>query len=784
MIQTGARRITLVVLCCVLAFSSVGVASAREDRAAFVPEELLMSEREAEVFRALRHPGTREKFLERFWSERADQVRSDWSKRLPLATREFSDPASDRARIFLTAGPPLYRVADICPAPVRPHEIWYYSEDGAQTVVFIAAESGGKFRTWKQGDWQSLLGEAGGDTSQATLLSICDRGPELAAALTGSGDPQLLPGLSARDGAWVEEFLTETTLLPPDARPLDATIELDYPAAVGDRTAVLVTLAVPHSEAAGDGLCDFNVTGEVFGPGAVDAFRLHYSAAPQARNGQQKVIRLTARRHLPPGQYDMVLKLHDVVEDRYLRRNVKLDVPTLDRQEAGWAEPGQRLFKLMPPPEGYLTGSHRFETIASNPDVAKVSFFLDGERALTKNRPPFSVELDLGVVPRPREIEAVAFNADGYEIARDHLIINSGPHRFAVRLVEPDRGATTGTSFKVHAVVDTPLGERLSHVDFFWNEARLARLYQPPFVQTLHPIPSEGSSYIRAVAVLDDGHSAEDLVVVNTGDTIEAIEVDFVELYASVLGAEGSAVKDLERDQFRVFENGVEQELRRFETVEHLPVSAVVVLDCSTSMVEEIREVEKAAAQFFEHVLEPKDRAAVIIFNDVPVLRVALTNDIVLLNNGLAGIEADGETSLYDSLIYGLYYLAGLRGKRALILVSDGADSASDFSFEEALEFAERSGVAIYTIGLGLGSSDVAEHAVLRKLARETGGESFSIESARRIDRIYDRIEQDLRSQYLLGYQSPLLESREYREVRVEIARAGLEVKTVPGYYP
>jgi VWFA-related protein len=208
------------------------------------------------------------------------------------------------------------------------------------------------------------------------------------------------------------------------------------------------------------------------------------------------------------------------------------------------------------------------------------------------------------------------------------------------------------------------------------------------------------------------------------------------------------------------------------------------MLDSSTSMTEEIREAEEAAAKFFEHVLEPKDRAAVIVFSDTPLLRVALTNDTVLLNNGLAGIEADGETSLYDSLVYGLYYLAGLRGKRALILLSDGADSVSRFSFNQALEFAKRSGVAVYTIGLGLKGSDVSEYAVLRKLARETGGDCFFIDNARRLDRIYTRIEDDLRSQYLLGYQSPQQESRDYREVRVEVTRSDLEVKTVPGYYP
>lgn len=764
--------------------------AAGESTTLFEPEELLMSPRESEVFRALRHPRVRERFLEHFWSQRAPEVRAGWNKRLPLASSEFADLTSDRARLFLTAGPPQYRLANICPAPVSAHEIWSYANGGSgeaeHTIVFVAEQAGDTFDIWRPDDWTSLLTGAGDDASESVLLASCARAEELLAALSGSEAPPTLPGLDARDPAWVEEFLTQTTLLPTGARSLEASVAVAYPAAVGDRTAVLITLDIPEASTPVGELRNFALTGEIFGTRAIDAFRHQLSAAGSPENGP---LRLTVRRHLPPGRYSMVLKLHDLTDDLYLRTTVDIDVPALDhqetsRQETGWAAPGQRLFKLLPPPEGYLTGSHRFGTITSNSEVSKVTFFLDGKRVLTKNRAPFSVEIDLGVVPRPREVEAVAFDAEGYEVARDRMRINSGPHRFAVRLVEPRRGARTESATRVHAEVDTPLGEQLSHVDFFWNETRMARLYQPPFVQTLRPSPSDGSSYVRAVAVLDDGHSAEDLVVVNTGATNEAIEVDFVELYASVLDRKGVAVKGLPADAFRVFENGVEQTLRRFETVENLPINAIIVLDSSTSMTEEIREAEKAAAQFFEHVLEPKDRAAVVVFSDTPVLRVALTNDKVLLNNGLVGIEADGETSLYDSLIYGLYYLTGLRGKRALILISDGADSVSKFSFEDALEFAKRSGVAIYAIGLGLDNRDVAEHAVMRKLARETGGDCFFIESARRLDRIYARIESDLRSQYLLGYQSPQLESREYREVRVEIKRKGLEVKSVPGYYP
>ena len=107
-----------------------------------------------------------------------------------------------------------------------------------------------------------------------------------------------------------------------------------------------------------------------------------------------------------------------------------------------------------------------------------------------------------------------------------------------------------------------------------------------------------------------------------------------------------------------------------------------------------------------------------ITFNDRPNLAVKFTNDLDELAGGLAGLKAERGTALYDSLVFSLYYFNGIKGQRALLLLSDGKDEGSRFSFEETLEYARRAGVTIYTIGLG----DDAAHKKLAKLAEETGG--------------------------------------------------------------
>ncbi|MFQ5525540.1 MAG: VWA domain-containing protein [Thermoanaerobaculia bacterium] len=804
MIRLRATVLGFAGVSCLLALASVASEiSDREATAATVagfeePIELLMAPREAEIYRRLSNPRSRQRFMDRFWMIRGEDERADWERRLLLARSEFEDLGSDRARLFLVAGPPLFRMADICPPPVARHEIWHYAEAGSRTIVFVAPELGAELDVWKAGDWTAILGGDDPTEIPAELAASCARGSELVAALRS----QSLPSIeSTGDGAdWVSDFLIETTLVPDGAERFDAALKLNFPEAVGDQTAMLMIFELPGydpgSEAATAGTRAMLLTGEIFGTGTIDEFRFLYSGTAAS----DESVRFSARRHLEPGSYRMVVKLQDTARNSYFRTEREFDVPSVVGRAADRWQPERQIFKLLPPPEGYLIGNQRFDTIASDPRIAKVRFFLDGEPIMTKNRPPFSLELDLGEVPRPREVEAVAFDKNGVEAARDRISVNSGPHRFAVRVVNPRAGSRSRLGMTVHAEVETPLGEELSHVDLFWNERWMARLFQAPFVHSLDPPEGTGSSYLRAVAVLEDGHSAEDLVVLDTSDTVEAIDIDFVELYASVVDKEGEAIEGLKRDSFSVFEDDVEQEIRLFrspaemaeigqeagggDAVGNRPINALVVLDSSQSMIEEMEEAEEAAAQFFEKVIKPKDRAAIMAFADTPQLLVPLTNNLVHLKNGLVGIEASGETTLYDTLVYGLYYLAGLRGKRVLILLSDGADSTSRFDFLESLDYAKRSGVAIYTIGIGLSQRDVEAQSVLRRLAHETGGENFTISGTRRLGSIYEQIERELRAQYLIGYQSPQIEGDEYRRLRVEVAESGLSVKTAPGYYP
>jgi Ca-activated chloride channel family protein len=192
-----------------------------------------------------------------------------------------------------------------------------------------------------------------------------------------------------------------------------------------------------------------------------------------------------------------------------------------------------------------------------------------------------------------------------------------------------------------------------------------------------------------------------------------------------------------------------------------------------------------AALSFLQQTVQPRDRATVITFNDRPSLGVKFTNDPALLASGLAGLKAERSTSLYDTIVFSLFYFNGIRGQRALLLLSDGRDEGSRFTYEDTLDFARRAGVAIYTIGLDIPRREFDTRRILSRFADETGGRAFFVKEASELPEIYKAIERELRTRYLLAYQSsnPARDGK-FRTIELKVEGTGLEVKAMRGYYP
>ncbi|MEE8522413.1 MAG: VWA domain-containing protein, partial [Thermoanaerobaculia bacterium] len=547
----------------------------------------------------------------------------------------------------------------------------------------------------------------------------------------------------------------------------------------------------------------FLVTGEVVrgadppGDELFENFRFRFEIPA----GAQEAVPLVFQRYLRPGDYTVLVKVEDLFGRRYAGLEQAIEVPQVDEvaeipgiadselyqflaeADAATAR-GERILRILPPPGVVHTGMVRFKTLTVG-DIDRVVFLLDEQPILTKNRPPFSVELDLGDLPGTHTLRATGFDRLGEQVVTDEILLNPGGQRFRVRLVEPQKGRSYRHSLRAVADVQVPDGEELDRLELYLGEELIATLYQPPWVQPV-VLAGQELAYVRAVAYLDDGNSAEELVFFNTPDFFEEVEVQFVELYATVHGAGGRPVLGLGEDDFAVFEDGAAQQIRRFEWVSDLPIHTVLLIDVSSSMEESLETVAEAADAFVEQTIEQEDRASLITFTSQPHVDVRFTNDVAALSAALEAMRAEGSTALYDSLVFALHYFHGIRGQKALLLLSDGKDEASGFDFDGALAYARRAGVTVYAIGLAEASLDRGSRRVLRQLADETGGRSFFVDDVSELAAIYSEIQEELRSQYLIAYQSSSTkDSSEFRAVTVEVQDdRKLDVRTMSGYYP
>ena len=606
---------------------------------------------------------------------------------------------------------------------------------------------------------------------------------------------------------WVSTFNSYSTDVPESAVPLPAKVEVSFPGRWQSRTVMQGIVSVPASAAGQAALGEarsYNLllTGEVLREGHLfDSFRYKFDL-PAAEAPES--IPLAFERPQRPGDYTLVVKLEDVNSGKLFRDERPLAVPEIDRvlalaapapatpeaaessrvlAEANAAlRSGETTIKLVPPLGQLQTGMQRFETLSTGTGIATVTFLLDGKPILTKKAPPYSVELDLGKVPRTRTLAVTARDAAGELVASDEVQLNAAGNRFRIRLAEPLKGKRYESSLLARAEVESPEGEGVERVELYLNETRVATLYQPPYVHPIVLPRGESVAYVRAVAYLKDGNSTESVVFVNAPENLEEVNVDLVELYTTVLGRDGHPVTSgLAAKDFAVTEDGAKQQIVRCDRVTELPIHAAVMLDVSASMQSSLPKAQEAALRFLEGSVRPKDRAAIITFNDHPNLAVKFTRDLQTLAGGLAGLKAERGTALYDSLIFSFYTFNGLKGRRALLLLSDGKDEGSRFTWGESLEFARRAGVTIYAIGLG----DDVDRKKLEKISEETGGRAFFVQRAAELGSIYQSIETELRSKYLIAYQSTNTSGNdEFRTVDLKVNKPGVEAKTLRGYYP
>ena len=268
------------------------------------------------------------------------------------------------------------------------------------------------------------------------------------------------------------------------------------------------------------------------------------------------------------------------------------------------------------------------------------------------------------------------------------------------------------------------------------------------------------------------------------------VDVDMVQLRATVLDRKNLPIAGLSKDDFQVYEDGVLQPIKHFSH-EDIPVTVGLVVDNSGSMRAKRHDVT-AAALAFARSSNPQDQMFVVNFNEKVSFglpgNTAFTDQPAQLQVALSRIAADGETALYDAIAVALEHLKqGDRDKKVLIVVSDGGDNASKHKLPEIMAMAGQPGVIIYTIGIFDDQDADRNPGVLKRLARATGGEAFLPESLKDVTPVCERIARDIRNQYTIAYV-PTNSRRDgtYRMIQVKAIAPGgrrLSVRTRTGYF-
>ncbi|MGA8768248.1 MAG: VWA domain-containing protein [Candidatus Acidiferrales bacterium] len=252
------------------------------------------------------------------------------------------------------------------------------------------------------------------------------------------------------------------------------------------------------------------------------------------------------------------------------------------------------------------------------------------------------------------------------------------------------------------------------------------------------------------------------------------IETQITLVGASVTDPLGRLVTGLEQQHFRVFEDGVEQEIIRFSS-EDVPVSIGVIFDMSGSMADKIDKSRQAAVQFFR-TANPQDEFFLVNFNDRAQLISQFTASVDDLQDRLMYTGAHGLTALFDGVYLGLSQMRGAHNtKKALLILSDGGDNHSRYSETEVRKFVREADVQIYAIGLfdpdgGPTPEEREGPGLLGDMTMMTGGRTFVVKNVNQLPDIATKISMELRNQYVLGYiPSHRMHDGKWRKIKVRL---------------
>jgi Ca-activated chloride channel family protein len=357
------------------------------------------------------------------------------------------------------------------------------------------------------------------------------------------------------------------------------------------------------------------------------------------------------------------------------------------------------------------------------------------------------------------------------------LAQGAGP---AVKFTTPSDGDYVSGPFTITVRLDPP-ATPVTGVSIFADGRLVCTLERPPFECPWDAGPKVEEHSLRAVATLADGRRIAQAIRTKGVGYAENVDVDVVQVTATVTDADGKFARGLRRQDFRVFEDGVAQEISAF-AAENVPLEIIVAVDVSGSMTDAMAKVQESVKRFLS-ALRPADRVTVLGFNDNIFTVARPTVDLATRLAAVDRLAPWGGTALYDVIVQAFDQLGRQTGRRALVVFTDGEDLNSRIPIEVAERRLEVSDAVLYPLGMGRAPDLRALRDVLERLARKSGGRAFFGDRIEKLDDAFGEIIKELSNQYLLGYvpKDGRRDGR-WRAIKVDLPGKDLRVRARQGY--
>lgn len=252
------------------------------------------------------------------------------------------------------------------------------------------------------------------------------------------------------------------------------------------------------------------------------------------------------------------------------------------------------------------------------------------------------------------------------------------------------------------------------------------------------------------------------------------VDVKLVNVFVTVQDQQGAPVADLKKDNFELFEDGTPQKISVFDRESELPLSIVLAVDASLSTRKDLKLELESARRFAHSILRPIDALSLYQFSEVVDEIVPFTADLKRIDRGIDRVQSGAATAMYDAVYLGSEALEKRQGRKVMVIITDGGDTVSQINYQQALRAAQQAEAIVYSIIVVPIASDAGrdvggEHALM-EISRETGGKYYYATSIDSLEKAFQQISNELRTQYLLAYYpSRRLTDSDFRKIRVNI---------------